>query len=46
MKKLFLLFVLIFTIASSFGQSESNTQLLTSYSDKFCIVDLYPNSLK
>ena len=46
MKKLFLLFASIFTIASSFGQSESSTQPLTSTSDKFCIVDLLPNSLK
>jgi hypothetical protein len=46
MKKLFLLFASIFTIASGFGQSESSTQPLTSTSDKFCIVDLLPNSLK
>jgi hypothetical protein len=43
MKKLFLLFASIFTIASSFGQSESSTQPLTSTSDKFCIVDLTPS---
>jgi hypothetical protein len=46
MKKLFLLFASIFTIASGFGQSESGTQPLTSASDKFCIVDLLPNSFK
>jgi hypothetical protein len=46
MKKLFLLFASVFTIASSFGQSESITQSLTSASDKFCIVDLVPPSLK
>jgi hypothetical protein len=46
MKKLFLLFASIFTITSSFGQNESGTLPLTSTSDKFCIVDLFPNSFK